>query len=293
MFVRTCVLVAVVGQAVASVTSLCSLAWSLTAYHKALRASLPNKRNMTYGGMALQFCWRFFTVAARVIALALFAARFSHWVFVVIASHWMTMFVWIRAMATDFCDTRVEELGFNLVAAAIYVFCYLNLIEGHTRLRYVFYYSVTFLEDALLISVWYMFTQTRYVWYQSPAIAAVFSGYVIGITFQVIYYLKAHPNNFPPDKSKAIRPWIPPKEILTAPRQKPRSEGDAPAPCSQGSARGHDAVANGNGVPRDRPGETGGATGHIAVHVTGPEAAGMGERTPMMQPSPQSRETSV
>ena len=210
----------VIGQALASLTSLCSLAWSLTAYHKALRASLPTKKKMTYTGMFLQFFWRFFVVAARVIALALFAARFKAWVFVVIASHWMTMFFWIRFMETKFCDTRAEELGFNLVTAAIYIFCFLNLVEGHTRLRYLFYYIITFIEDAALITTWYLLTQTKYIWYQNPAICAVFLGYVVGMFFQVIYYLKAHPNNFVEnsdgsDQKNPIRLWIPMKELLS------------------------------------------------------------------------------
>ena len=71
----------------------------------------PKQRKYELFRMALQFLWRFFTVAARVIALALFAARFKRWVFIFVASHWMTMFCWIRFMQTKFCDTRVEELG--------------------------------------------------------------------------------------------------------------------------------------------------------------------------------------
>ena len=219
-------LLTVIGQMVAAFTSLCSLAWSLTAYHKALRASLPNKEDMSYAGMALQFLWRFFTVAARVIALALFAARFKQWIFVVIASHWMTMFFWIHFMQTKFCDTRIEELGFNLVSAAIYVFCFLNLIEGHTRLRYLFYYIITFLEDAALISVWYLLTQTKYVWYQNPAICTVFSGYILGISFQIIYYLKVHPNNHAEDKTKAIRARIPLSELRSG-RNQPALRGNS------------------------------------------------------------------
>ncbi len=57
-------------------------------------------------------------------------------------------------MQTSFCDSKPEELGFNAVAAVIYIFCYLNLVEGHTRLRYFFYYVVTFIEDGSLILTW-------------------------------------------------------------------------------------------------------------------------------------------
>ncbi len=240
---------------------------------------------MRYSGMALQFLWRFFTVAARVIALALFAARFKAWVFLIIASHWMTMFIWIRFMQTKFCDTRVEELGFNLVAAAIYVFCFLNLIEGHTRLRYFIYYCLTFVEDAGLISTWYLFSQTKYRWYQNPAICAVFIGYVLGITFQVIYYLKAHPNNFAEDKSKAIRTWIPFKELISPEKNKMPQEN---------SVSGREGKNSGNALQNgDAPGERSQQNlTNVQVEIPDP-AEPAGYHTPLMQGSPHSRESSV
>ncbi|CAG2184275.1 unnamed protein product, partial [Oppiella nova] len=66
----------VVAQIVAVLASLVSLSWSLVSYHRALRLSLPDKANMTWPGITVQFIWRFFSIASRVLALALFASEF-------------------------------------------------------------------------------------------------------------------------------------------------------------------------------------------------------------------------
>ncbi len=116
------------------------------------------------------------------------------------------MFIWIRLMHTQFCDNAPEELGYNIIMAIVYIFGYFNLIEGHTRLRYLIYYIVTFVEDFSLILSWYLFAHTQNHWYHYPAMSAVFGGYTIGLTFMGIYYMIFHPNNYEPHrKHKKIR----------------------------------------------------------------------------------------
>ena len=187
----------------------------MCAYHRALRFSLPSKYNMTWTGVILQFLWHFFTIGARIIAIAMFASYFKAWIFVLAGAHWCAMLVWILIQSTSFCDTKCAEFFFNVVAALVYVFCYFNLTEGHTRLRYLFYYTIVYSENAAMILVWYIFTQTLDIWYHSYAMVAVLAGFFIGIFFQVVYYLKYHPNNLPPcDKNRRIRLWVPLDELV-------------------------------------------------------------------------------
>ncbi len=64
------------------------MAGSLAAYNKADRGSKPEKADISVLGMGAVFMWRFFTIGARVTALALFASHFEHWVLVVMGAHW-------------------------------------------------------------------------------------------------------------------------------------------------------------------------------------------------------------
>ena len=197
-----CCLFLVVGQGIACATSLASLSFALTSYHRALRFSLDDKANLGYLGMFIQFVWRFFTIGARVLAMALFATQFTYWVFVLVGCHWIVMIVWVLLQRTHFCNTKCQEYIFNVVSATIYIFCYLNLIEGHTRLRYLFYYTLVYCENLFMILGWWMYAHTESKWYINPAIALVCAGFFIGIAFQLLYYTMFHPNNYPPYKEQ-------------------------------------------------------------------------------------------
>jgi len=201
----------VIVQILSCLTSLSSVCWSLVSYHRALRYSLANKANITYGGMALQFSWRVFTVGPRVLTLAMFAVIYKYWTFVAIACHWIVMFLWILTQKTRFCDTRCKEFFFNVVMATVYIFGYLNLLEGHTRLRYVFFYTIMYLENMALLMAWYAVVSTSADWYVIPVLVGVFVGPLIGLLFMLVYYKCCHPNNLSPEfshvKIKMCVPW--------------------------------------------------------------------------------------
>lgn len=87
----------VLVQSFSSLTSLLSLAWSLTCYQRTLRYAMPDKPQMSVGGSATLFSWHTCQVAARVLALALFANAYKQEVFIVLGGHWALMTIWILA----------------------------------------------------------------------------------------------------------------------------------------------------------------------------------------------------
>ena len=138
-----------------------------------------------------------------MLALALFASKLTIWVFVIAGCHWMVMFIGLLLQRTSFCDGRMknarcQEVFFNMVMAAVYIFSFVNVKEGHTRLRYAVYYTIVYVENLGMTLFWYMFAHTDSSWYLQPAMALIIGGFFIGIVFQVIYYMFLHPNNFPP-----------------------------------------------------------------------------------------------
>nr|XP_025042047.1 uncharacterized protein LOC102447348 [Pelodiscus sinensis] len=52
-------------QGLTAAASLVSLAWALASYQKALRDSRDDKKPISYMAVIIQFCWHFFTIAAR------------------------------------------------------------------------------------------------------------------------------------------------------------------------------------------------------------------------------------
>ncbi|RWS13575.1 XK-related protein 4-like protein [Dinothrombium tinctorium] len=182
----------VIIQIVAVLASLVSLSWSLVSYQRALRMSLPDKTNLTWQATAVQFLWRFFVIAARVLALALFASVYHYWISVVCGVHWVVMFTWIVSMKTTFCESKIEEIGYNIVLAVMFIFCYFNPIDNPTRYRYAAFYTFMFLENTFLMCFWYLNVEP-YLWYRLPAMIGHFLSFFTGIMFMVAYYLLLHP----------------------------------------------------------------------------------------------------
>ncbi|XP_067119472.1 XK-related protein 4-like [Centruroides vittatus] len=191
-------------------TSLFELAWALASYHRAIRRSSPDKRNMSRTGTALQFLWRYCTIGSRVVALALFASEYKYWLIPLCIGHWGVMSVWVMHQQTRFCDTDTgeprpcHEYLFNMVIGAIYLFCFLNVKEEPTRRKYAAFYVIVFLEDASMIVLWYLKCDTH-LWYRYPALGGVIGAFFLGIVFMLIYYRYFHPNGRMPLVNRAAR----------------------------------------------------------------------------------------
>lgn len=190
---------AAAAQVLSCVTSLFSLSWAIAAYHKALRLSLDDKGNMTWTGFILQLLWRTFTISARISAMALFASEVHPGVFAsAIGLHWLVMFIWCLTKSTSFCLHRWQEPFFNAVMSVVYIFGFLNLLEGRTRFRYLFYYTLIYLENLGMLMVWFTMGGTDMQWFHKGAMVLVLFGFFVGIALQLVYYRFHHPNNSPP-----------------------------------------------------------------------------------------------
>ncbi|KAL2097580.1 hypothetical protein ACEWY4_006787 [Coilia grayii] len=182
-------------QGMTAAASLVSLAWALASYQKALRDSRDDKKPISYLAVIIQFCWHFFTIAARVVTFALFASVFQLYFGIFIVLHWCIMTFWIVHCETEFCITKWEEIVFDMVVGIIYIFSWFNVKEGRTRCRLLIYYLVILLENTALSTLWYLYrlpasTDTFAV----PALCVIFSSFLTGVVFMLMYYAFFHPN---------------------------------------------------------------------------------------------------
>nr|XP_061784608.1 XK-related protein 4-like isoform X1 [Nerophis lumbriciformis] len=201
--IQTQELLAVQGMTAGA--SLVSLAWALASYQKALRESRDDKKSMGYLAVVVQFCWHFFTIAARVVTFALFASVFQLYFGIFIVLHWCFMTFWIVHCETHFCVSKWEEIVFDMVVGIIYIFSWFNVKEGRTRCRLFIYYSVILGENAALSALWYVYrapaaTDSLAV----PALCVIFSSFLTGVLFLLMYYAFFHPNGprFPHSPSR-------------------------------------------------------------------------------------------
>uniref|UniRef100_UPI00398E7C9F XK-related protein 4 n=1 Tax=Pristiophorus japonicus TaxID=55135 RepID=UPI00398E7C9F len=182
-------------QGLTAAASLVSLAWALASYQKALRDSRNDKKPISYLAVIIQFCWHFFTIAARVITFALFASVFQLYFGIFIVLHWCIMTFWIVHCETEFCITKWEEIVFDMVVGIIYIFSWFNVKEGRTRCRLFIYYFVILLENTALSALWYLYRAPQITdAFAIPALCVVFSSFLTGIVFMLMYYAFFHPN---------------------------------------------------------------------------------------------------
>ncbi|XP_071511142.1 XK-related protein 6-like [Diadema antillarum] len=179
--------------AACALVSLSSLAWALEGYHKALRDSCTDGNSITYLALALRMAWRLFTITSRVIAMALFAAIYEWWIFVVGGVHWLVITVWLVWQETTFCDTKFEEVLFDCVMGFIHIFCFFNVKEGATRYRALLFYTVIFVENTVMFGLWYSYQESQEQIYGLPALVFVWGGFFLGIFLMVFYYRFCHP----------------------------------------------------------------------------------------------------
>ncbi|XP_034038298.1 XK-related protein 4 [Thalassophryne amazonica] len=182
-------------QGMTAAASLVSLAWALASYQKALRESRDDKKPISYLAVIIQFCWHFFTIAARVITFALFASVFQLYFGIFIVLHWCIMTFWIVHCETDFCISKWEEIVFDMVVGIIYIFSWFNVKEGRTRYRLFIYYLVILGENAALSALWYLYRSPHTTdAFAVPALCVIFSSFLTGVVFMLMYYAFFHPN---------------------------------------------------------------------------------------------------
>ncbi|XP_014670829.1 PREDICTED: XK-related protein 4-like [Priapulus caudatus] len=186
----------IIIQLVSCCFSLVNLSWAIAAYHRSLRISLRDKENMSLFATVLYFFWQLFVIGVRVLAMAVFASHFPHLLFAVAAAHWALMFCWIWLQQTTFCGEQGgwDERLFGAVAAWVHLFCFLNVTEGRTRSRYFMYYCIVYVENAMMVLVWFFTVGDNADWYRWHCVCFVLAGFWLGIGFMLVYYWFFHPN---------------------------------------------------------------------------------------------------
>ena len=173
------------------ITSLVSISWAVVSYRRMRR--LLYKEKTTIPGLVIEFLWFLFVIGVRVLAIALFTSRFQVWLLAVVAIHCVvTVTLMITSNTVKFGEDEVGLLGLMFLVP-VNTLCVFVFGEQHTRLRYAIYHCIMYTENVVMAVLWYSATYTQDLWYHIPCMAIILFGYIVGVIFQVIFYLKFHP----------------------------------------------------------------------------------------------------
>ncbi len=168
----------------------------------------PNRARRTerlsWAAYFLIILWHLFMIISRSIAFALFASIYGRYVFVMVGLHYGLMVYWMYSQhATvfvkryiDYFDPRRHICGnycIELVVAAFNTFFHFKLKEGKSVETLVPFYTLVFVENTLMVLLWFFGRDLAVeIWYEYPALLAVFGGFFVGLFFLMIYYWYVH-----------------------------------------------------------------------------------------------------
>lgn len=109
--------------------------------------------------------------------------------------HWVVMTAWLKWQKTQFHDAMYDEIPFIAVIGIIHIFCFFNMKDGHTRYRALAFYSVIFIENTIMLTLWYGEQESKEEIYAIPALGFVWGGFFVGILVMILYYISCHPTD--------------------------------------------------------------------------------------------------
>lgn len=159
------------------------------------------KDNGDYDLVTCNFCsalfkltWRMGEVTSRILCLVVFTTVYSYWIFLIIGLHGITMLVCLCTAILDMLQeagyTRTRQNLTAIMVAYIFTFVFINFkSQENSVFKYVFYYTVMFLENAVLLIVWYLHADELYTGaFDKHVILAVSaSAFGVGIVSLIIY----------------------------------------------------------------------------------------------------------
>ncbi|XP_065587175.1 XK-related protein 5 [Cyrtonyx montezumae] len=181
-------------SAISAGLSLLSLSWALVSYSRSCCLLRPGHTCLPATALLCLLLWRTGMLASRVLALVLFTRLYSCWVLAVAGSHWVLMSFWLVALQSDIVAQPCCWRLFNVLLGAVYVFCYINVQPGSSKLRMAVFYVVMLVENTLLLLLATEFLQAE-MGHSLRVSGAAMVGSALGVAAMVVYYSLLHPKS--------------------------------------------------------------------------------------------------
>ena len=144
---------------------------------------------------ALDMLWNLIFITARVITLALFASYEPYWFwgFIIAQIVVVTIIVFFIGLRSEY---NSRSLPYHFLTSCFTGFSMVfNMFFAHPALVnfriYVSYWTLMFIEDTVMISLWFVWSSDIGLWYHNVAIECIIPAHVLALIIksaQCYYY---------------------------------------------------------------------------------------------------------
>ena len=133
-------------------------------------------------------------LTSRILALAVFASHFSHFVFIVVGIHFAASCALLWKQECEYFEGEpVKQTFFRFAVAYVHMFCFFPL-EGKNIRKWGYpYYILTLIEDSVMVLMWYFLTSYD-LKFRMVILTTEWGTFLIGIISLVLYYRCFHPS---------------------------------------------------------------------------------------------------
>ena len=150
-------------------------------------------------------CWSFvawllssislgaYMLVSRILALVLFASNFKHFVFVVVGIHLLFSYFLLRQQKDYYFEGLVRDILLRCAFICINLFCFFPLEGERTRNWGIPYYLVTFIENSIMVLLWYFLSDFEKV-FKMIMLITEWGTFLLGLVSVLLYYGVFHPS---------------------------------------------------------------------------------------------------
>ncbi|XP_051949359.1 XK-related protein 8-like [Xyrauchen texanus] len=180
-----------------TLVSAAAIASSIVAYHRCMRAFLPEQRQLGWTSSFVYFLWNLLLIIPRVTALAFFFSVLPCYIIAHFLSVWMLLVLGAWSQKTDFMENQYWEWLYRAAVGLIWYFSWLNVAKERSKEKSIVYYVIMGLDTMVLLGLWcwMVVDQAGCLNTFDPyiVIPVLLGLYIFGIGLRMIYYRWLHP----------------------------------------------------------------------------------------------------
>ena len=172
----------------AASVALFSAACTLSTFRKRDKDYRYLEAIVSWPGIVFKFIWKLGELGSRVTVLALFTQLYTLWIFMVLVGHWICMLLSLLLESKLKSNNKVtSKSALRILATSYtYIFCYMNVTTKPEKYRFVVFYLIMSVENALLLLLWLLYDIREHLHLAVSVITGV--TFVVSLISAMFYY---------------------------------------------------------------------------------------------------------